>query len=95
MLRRYYATTCTATQLLRVKLQRGLIGLPGRFKDHAQALGLRHTHQKVYLPATSTNLGNILRLKELIQVKPVKARPAPNARYWAKGYRVIDRLHEN
>lgn len=98
MLRSWYSTAASTlgdtAQLLRVKLQRGLIGLPQRYKDHARALGLRRTHQKVYVHATRTNLGNVLRLKELVQVKPVKGPPAPKARYWAKGYQVISRQFE-
>lgn len=77
------------TGLLRVKLKRGLIGLPDRFTEHAKALGFRKTHQKVYVPVNPSTLGNILKVKELVDVSPVKGKPAPNARYWSKGYTVI------
>jgi ribosomal protein L30 len=82
-------STASPSSLLRVKLSRGLIGLPAKVGEHALALGLRKTHQKVYLPATPSTVGNILKLKELVQVRPVKGCPAPNAKYWAKGYSLV------
>ena len=83
-------STATTPSLLRVKLKRGLIGLPDRFKEHTRALGLRRTHQKSYVPINARTLGNILKVKELVEVKPVAGKPAPNARYWSKGYEIIE-----
>lgn len=74
---------------MRVTLTRGHIGLPDRFRDHLRALGLRRTHQKSYVAVNPVNLGNILRVKELVKVRPVNGRPVPGARYWAKGYTVL------
>ncbi len=71
-------------------MKRGLIGLPDRFKEHTRALGLRRTYQKSYVPVNARTLGNILKVKELVEVKPVKGKPAPNANYWSKGYEIIE-----
>lgn len=81
---------CTKdAKYLRVKLCRGLIGLPARFKEHVRALGLRHTHQKSYVSINPKTMGNIIKVKELVEVKPVKGKPAPGAKYWAKGYSLL------
>jgi ribosomal protein L30/L7E len=77
------------TALFRVKLRRGLIGLPDRFKEHTKALGLRRTHQKSYVPICPSTIGNILRIKELIELRIVKGKPVPGAKYWAKGFSVV------
>lgn len=77
--------------LFRVKLRKGLIGLPAHYREHVRSLGLRRTHQKSYLEVNPQVLGNILKVKELLEVKPVKGRPAANASYWAKGYSLIKR----
>lgn len=79
-------------EYFRVKLRRGLIGLPAHFKDHVNALQLRHTHQKSYLEINPLTMGNILKVKELVEVKKVKGKPAPNASYWAKGYSFLRRI---
>lgn len=82
------------SSLFRVKLRKGLIGLPAHYREHVRALGIRHTHQKSYLEINPQVLGNILKVKELVEVKTVKGRPAANASYWAKGYSLIKRaLH--
>jgi ribosomal protein L30/L7E len=83
-------STSTSPSLLRVKLKRGLIGLPDRFKEHTRALGLRQTHQKTYVAVNARTLGNILKVKELVDVRPVKGKPGPNARYWSRGYEIIN-----
>lgn len=77
--------------LLRVKLIKGLIGLPAHYREHVRALGLRHTHQKSYLEINPQVIGNIIKVKELVQVKMVKGKPARNASYWAKGYSLLKR----
>lgn len=77
------------SEYFRVKLRRGLIGLPDRFKDHTRSLGLRHTHQKVYLPICSKTMGNIIKIKELVEVRIVKGKPCSGASYWAKGYSLL------
>ena len=91
-----YKRKCPAagpmTELFRVTLKRGLIGLPDRFKEHTRALALRHTHQHSYLQINPSTVGNILKVKELVAVKVVNGRPPVNAKYWAKGYRVIKSL---
>lgn len=79
-------------EYFRVKLCRGLIGLPARFKEHTRALQLRHTHQKSYLEINPFTMGNILKVKELVEVKRVKGKPAANASYWAKGYSILRRI---
>ena len=80
------------SNLLRVKLRRGLIGLPAHFREHVRALGLRHTHQKSYLPINPHVVGNILKVKELVEVRRVAGRPpAGKTSYWAKGYSLIKR----
>jgi ribosomal protein L30 len=83
------ASTGSNAKYLRVKLCRGLIGLPDRFKEHVRALGLRHTHQKSYVDINPKTMGNILKVKELVQVKPVMGKPAAGAKYWAKGYSLL------
>lgn len=82
-------TSNSPSEYFRVKLRRGLIGLPDRFKDHTRSLGLRHTHQKVYLPICPMTIGNILKIKELVQIKIVKGKPCSGASYWAKGYSLL------
>ena len=79
----------TKKGLLRVQLKRGLIGLPSRFKEHVRALGLRHTHEKSYVPINPMTIGNILKVKELVQVKNVKGKPPKDASYWSKGYSIV------
>lgn len=86
------SATLNPTEYFRVKLRRGLIGLPARFKDHVRALQLRHTHQKSYLEINALTMGNILKVKELVEVKKVKGKPVPNASYWAKGYSLLRRI---
>lgn len=73
----------------RVTLKRGLIGLPDKFKEHTRSLGLRRTHQKSYLQINPQTVGNILKVKELVEVKTVKGKPIPGASYWAKGYSIL------
>ena len=77
--------------LFRVKLCRGIIGLPQIYKDHVRSLGLRHTHQKSYLPINPLVIGNILKVKELVEVRKVNGKPIPGASYWAKGYSLLRR----
>ena len=84
-------TSIPENSLFRVKLRRGLIGLPAHYREHVRALGLRHTHQKSYLEINPQVLGNVLKVKELVEVKLVKGRPASKASYWAKGYSLIKR----
>lgn len=76
-------------EYFRVTLKRGLIGLPDKFKEHVRSLGLRHTHQKSYLQINPQTVGNILKVKELVEVKKVKGKPVPGASYWAKGYSIL------
>lgn len=76
-------------ELFRVKLRRGLIGLPERYKEHVRSLGLRRTHQKSYLEINPLVIGNILKVKELVEVRKVKGKPVAGASYWAKGYSLI------
>lgn len=78
-------------EIFRVKLRRGLIGLPERYKEHVRSLGLRRTHQKSYLEINPLVIGNILKVKELVEVRKVKGRPVPGASYWAKGYSLLRR----
>ena len=81
------------TSLFRVKLRKGLIGLPAHYREHVRALGLRHTHQKSYLEINPQVIGNILKLKELVEVKMVGGRPpVGKVSYWAKGYSLIKRV---
>ena len=76
-------------EYFRVTLKRGIIGLPAKFKEHTRSLGLRHTHQKSYLEINPQTVGNILKVKELVEVKKVKGKPIPGASYWAKGYSIL------
>ena len=76
-------------EFFRVKLCRGLIGLPERYKSHVRALGLRHTHQKSYVEINPMTMGNIIKIKELVEVKRVKGKPIPGTSYWAKGYSLL------
>lgn len=85
------STTEPPRELFRVKLRRGLIGLPESYKEHTRALGLRRTHQKSYLEINPFVIGNILKVKELVEVRKVKGKPIPGASYWAKGYSLIRR----
>lgn len=89
LIKRAFSSAEGKQELLRVHLKRGLIGLPARFKEHVRALGLRHTHEKSYVPINPMTLGNILRVKELVQVRRVKGKPSKDASYWSKGYSII------
>ncbi|MFN8528762.1 MAG: 50S ribosomal protein L30 [Anaerolineae bacterium] len=56
---------------LRITLVRSWIGLRKDQEAAARALGLRHLHQTVEKPDTSTNRGLIFKIQHLLQVEEV------------------------
>jgi ribosomal protein L30/L7E len=75
---------------LRVKLDRSLIGLPKKFKEHSKGLGLSRLHQKSYVKVNPFTIGNIIKMKELISVKGVKGKPIKGTKYWSQGFELIN-----
>lgn len=56
----------------RITLMRSGIGLPAKTQGVLKALGLRKRMTTVYHPVTSSVAGQIMRIKELVDVKEVK-----------------------
>lgn len=56
-----------------ITLRRSPIGLPPASRLTLEALGLHRLHQSVLHPFSPTAAGQILRVKELVQVKNVDA----------------------
>ena len=63
------AVLSNAGNRLQVKLYRSVIGLPKKFHAITHAIGLRKTHQTVFLKITPYNVGQLVKLKELVKIK--------------------------
>lgn len=81
-----------AGKWFKVTLKRSLIGMDWRLKRTATVLGLRRVGQQVYKPVDGANLGNIVKLKELVKVEIKKGLPLPNQRTHPCGYEVIGNM---
>lgn len=57
----------------RITLMRSGIGLPAKVQGVLKALGLRKRMTTVYHPVTQSVAGQIMRIKELVDVKEVKS----------------------
>lgn len=80
----------TASRFFRVKLYRGFIGLPKRYREWARTLGLQKRGQTNYVPVIPETMGAILKLKELLRVDLVDEKPASTKTSYPKGYQIID-----
>ncbi|KAJ5317114.1 hypothetical protein N7508_001622 [Penicillium antarcticum] len=58
----------------RVTLMRSAIGLPRRSTDVLKALGLKKRMATVFHPVSSSVAGQIMRVKELVQVEECEKR---------------------
>lgn len=56
----------------RITLMRSGIGMPAKVQGVLKALGLRKRMTTVYHPVTQSVAGQIMRIKELVDVKEVK-----------------------
>ncbi|KAF2866110.1 hypothetical protein BDV95DRAFT_584915 [Massariosphaeria phaeospora] len=76
----------------RITLMRSGIGLPEKTQGVLKALGLRKRMTTVYHPVTSSVAGQIMRIKELVDVKEVgtalNKKQMREARRPAPGYYV-------
>jgi ribosomal protein L30/L7E len=81
-----------AGKWFRVTLKKSLIGLDWRLKRCAEALGLRRVGQHVYKPVDANQLGNIVKLKELVRVEIKKGLPVRDNRSHPCGFEVIGNL---
>lgn len=75
------AVLSNADNRLQVNLYRSIIGLPKKFIAITRAIGLRKTHQTVFLKITPYTVGQLVKLKELIKIKLIHKDQVP-----AKGY---------
>ena len=82
---------------LQVKLYRSVIGLPKKFYAITQAIGLRRTHQTVFLKITPYNVGQLVKLKELVKIKLIHKDQVPVKGYLRTppGFKVIGNMLEN
>ena len=60
------------TSFFRITLVRSPIGLPGKTTGVLKALGLRKRMATVFHPATQSTAGQIMRVKELVEVREVE-----------------------
>ncbi|PWY87262.1 mitochondrial 54S ribosomal protein YmL33 [Aspergillus sclerotioniger CBS 115572] len=58
----------------RITLMRSAIGLPRRTHDVLKALGLKKRMATVFHPVSPSVAGNIMKVKELVQVQEVDRR---------------------
>lgn len=80
----------TTGKFFKIKLYRGFIGLPDKYKEWARTLGLRKKGQTNHVPVMPQTMGAIIKLKELLKVEIVGEKPASNKISYPKGYEVID-----
>jgi large subunit ribosomal protein L30 len=99
LLRRAFSTTPSASpasgKFFKVKLFRGFIGLPDKYKEWARTLGLRKRGQTNYVPVMPVTMGAIIKMKELLKVDLVDERPEHNNPVYPKGYQVVDSYIKN
>jgi large subunit ribosomal protein L30 len=70
-----------AKKRLQVTLYRGVVGLPKKVRDAARQLGFKRTHQTLWLKVSPYNVGQLVKLKELIRLKIVNEEHVPKAGY--------------
>lgn len=78
-----------STKFFKLKLFRGFIGLPGKYREWAKNLGLRKRGETVYVPVRAETIGSILKLKELLKVNLVDEIPKAINPEYPKGYQII------
>jgi ribosomal protein L30 len=82
----------------RITLMRSGIGMPQKVQGVLHALGLRKRMTTVYHPVTQSVAGQIMRIKELVDVKEVKHAMSKEqmraARRPDKGYYIERRAEE-
>lgn len=78
-----------SSKFFKVKLYRGLIGLPDDYKEWAKNLGLRKRGQTAYVPVRAETMGSILKLKELLKVELADEIPKNINPVYPKGYEVV------
>lgn len=79
---------------LAVKLYRSVIGLPRATRDSVKMMGLRRTHQTVFLPITPRNVGLVVAAKELVKVDVIDRADVPARGYLksSPGFHVVGNL---
>ncbi|ORZ40209.1 putative ribosomal protein, partial [Catenaria anguillulae PL171] len=60
-----------ASLFYKVTLRRSTIGLPETTRKYAKVMGLTRLHKSVLLPVKPDTAGNILKIKELVEVENV------------------------
>ena len=79
----------------KVTLKRSTIGLHPRIRAIVKSLGLKRLQSSSYLPISPMAAGEILRVKELVQVENVDEIPPVKAIDRSQyGYRVIGNILE-
>lgn len=68
---------------------RGFIGVDKTLKVNAECIGLRKRFQTTYIPITPENVGNLLKIKELVKVEHVVRKPDPSIPLYPKGFSVV------
>lgn len=86
--------TEASKKFFKVKLYRGFIGLPEKYREWARTLGLRKRGQTNYVPVMPETMGAIIKLKELLKVDLVDEKPDYINPVYPKGYEVIDNYLE-
>lgn len=82
--------TEASKKFFKVKLYRGFIGLPDKYREWAHTLGLKKRGQTSYVPVMPKTMGAIIKLKELLKVDLVDEKPASINPVYPKGYEVVD-----
>ena len=74
---------------LKVTRHRSVIGMHRReeWERTARSMRLFKTHQTAYWRITQISLGNVTRMRRLVNVRIVRGQPTPGQKYWAAGYR--------
>lgn len=75
------AVAANQDKRLQVKLYKSIIGLPRKLKGVTQVLGLKRTHQTVFLKITPYTVGQLVKLKELIKIKLIGVNEMPARNY--------------
>lgn len=78
-----------SARFFKIKLCRGFIGLPERYREWAKTLGLRKRGQTSYVPVQPETMGAIIKMKELLKVDLVSERPVHANPVYPKGYEVV------
>lgn len=79
---------------LQVKLYRSVIGLSQKYRRVAESLGLKRTHQTVFLKVTPYTVGQIVKIKELVKVKLIEKGQVPPLGYLKSppGFRIVGNM---